>query len=66
MTAKLGVRTYLHALRHYSATELLAWQWGSTTLKVYAAWVASADKKAADLIAVRLSQPRQGGVEPPR
>ncbi len=24
MTTKLGLRTHLHALRHYSATELLA------------------------------------------
>jgi hypothetical protein len=24
MVAKLGIRTHLHAIRHYSATELLA------------------------------------------
>jgi site-specific recombinase XerD len=49
----------LHALRHYSATELLASgvdlrivtgrlghsAGGATTLKVYAAWVAGADTK---------------------
>lgn len=71
MTAKLGLRTHLHALRHYSATELLTagvdlrtvagrlghGGGGSTTLKVYAAWVAGADKKAAHLIASRLPQP---------
>jgi integrase len=73
MTAKLGLRTHLHALRHYSATELLAGGvdlrtvagrlghggGGSTTLKVYAAWVAGADKKAAHLIASRLPRPPQ-------
>ncbi|MGH3572900.1 MAG: tyrosine-type recombinase/integrase [Pseudonocardiaceae bacterium] len=73
MTAKLGLRTHLHALRHYSATELLAagvdlrtvagrlghGGGGSTTLKVYAAWVAGADKKAAHLIASRLPRPSQ-------
>jgi integrase len=71
MTAKLGLRTHLHALRHYSATELLAGGvdlrtvagrlghggGGSTTLKVYAAWVAGADKKAAHLISSRLPRP---------
>ncbi|MGH3511322.1 MAG: tyrosine-type recombinase/integrase [Pseudonocardiaceae bacterium] len=74
MTAKLGLRTHLHALRHYSATELLAagvdlrtvagrlghGGGGSTTLKVYAAWVAGADKKAANLIASRLPRPPAG------
>jgi integrase len=30
---------------------------GATTLKVYAAWVAGADTKAADLIASRLPRP---------
>ncbi len=71
MTAKLGLRTHLHALRHYSATELLAagvdlrtvagrlghGGGGATTLKVYAAWVAGADKKAAQLIASGLPRP---------
>lgn len=71
MTTKLGIRTHLHALRHYSATELLAagvdlrtvagrlghGGGGSTTLKVYAAWVAGADKKAAGLLAARLPKP---------
>jgi integrase len=78
MTNKLGLRTHLHALRHYSATELLAagvdlrtvagrlghGGGGSTTLKVYAAWVAGADKKAAHLIASRLPRPPQLQDEP--
>ncbi|MGH3924658.1 MAG: tyrosine-type recombinase/integrase [Pseudonocardiaceae bacterium] len=73
MTADLGIDTHLHALRHYSATELLAGGvdlrtvagrlghggGGATTLKVYAAWVAGADTKAADLIASRLPRPPQ-------
>ena len=71
MAAELGIDTHLHALRHYSATELLAGGvdlrtvagrlghggGGATTLKVYAAWVAGADTKAADLIASRLPRP---------
>jgi integrase len=71
MAADLGIDTHLHALRHYSATELLAGGvdlrtvagrlghagGGATTLKVYAAWLAGADTKAADLIASRLPRP---------
>jgi integrase len=78
MTKKLGLRTHLHALRHYSATELLAagvdlrtvagrlghGGGGSTTLKVYAAWVAGADKKAAGLLAARLPKPPHFRLEP--
>ncbi|HEY0639838.1 MAG TPA: site-specific integrase [Pseudonocardiaceae bacterium] len=68
MAAKLGIKTHLHQLRHYSATELLAagvdlrtvagrlghGGGGATTLKVYAAWHAGADKQAAALLASRL------------
>jgi site-specific recombinase XerD len=73
MTAKLGLDTHLHELRHYSATELLAagvdlrtvagrlghGGGGATTLKVYAAWVQSADEQAAELLASRLPSPRR-------
>jgi len=76
MVAKLGIRTHLHAMRHYSATELLAsgvdlrtvagrlghGGGGATTLKVYAAWVARADQQASELLAARLPSPRT----PPR
>jgi integrase len=71
MAQKLGIDTHLHALRHYSATELLAagvdlrtvagrlghGGGGATTLKVYAAWVQSADEQAAELLAARLPSP---------
>lgn len=56
--------TRLHSLRHYNATELitagvdlrtvagrLGHGNGATTLRVYAAWVAAADKQAATTIA---------------
>jgi integrase len=62
MATKLKLRsTRLHSLRHYSATELIAagvdirtvagrlghGSGGATTLKVYAAWVDHADRRAA-------------------
>lgn len=61
----------LHSLRHYSATELIAagvdirtvagrlghGSGGATTLKVYAAWVADADRRAADAIGHILARP---------
>ena len=72
MVDKLGIHTHLHAIRHYSATELLAsgvdlrtvagrlghGSGGATTLKVYAAWVARADQQASELLAARLPVPR--------
>lgn len=62
MAARIETKTHLHALRHYSATELLTagidlrtvagrlghGGGGTTTLRVYAAWVAAADRKAAE------------------
>jgi hypothetical protein len=59
MCAALGLDSHLHALRHYSATELLAagvdlrtvagrlghGGGGATTLRVYAAWVGAADER---------------------
>jgi integrase len=65
MATKLRLRsTRLHALRHYSATELLTAGVdlrtvagrlghgdGTTTLRTYAAWVAAADRRAAEQIA---------------
>ena len=65
---RLGIETHLHNLRHYSATELIAagvdvrtvagrlghGGGGTTTLRVYAAWVAEADQRAAQGLAGRL------------
>jgi integrase len=72
MTAGLGLDTHLHALRHFSATELIAagvdvrtvagrlgHGGGATTLRVYAAWLAATDKTAAGLLAARLPKPPQ-------
>jgi len=80
MAIKLGLRsTRLHSLRHYSATELVAagvdlrtvagrlghGSGGATTLKVYAAWVDEADRRAASTIAgvmptpIPVQQPRR-------
>ncbi len=63
--------TRIHALRHYSATELIAagvdirtvagrlghGSGGATTLKVYAGWVDEADRRAADTIATIVPRP---------
>lgn len=68
MAEKLGINTHIHALRHFSATELLTagvdlrtvagrlghGGGGATTLRVYAAWVAAADRKAAEILGARL------------
>ncbi len=73
MAERLGIDSTLHKLRHYNATELLAagvglrtvagrlghGGGGTTTLKVYAAWVTEADKRAAGAIASRLPRPQQ-------
>jgi integrase len=73
LVKKLGIRTHLHAMRHYSATELLSsgtdlrtvagrlghGGGGAITLKVYAAWVQGADQEAARKLASRLPMPRR-------
>ena len=73
MAARLKLRsTRLHSLRHYSATELLAagvdlrtvagrlghGSGGVTTLKVYAAWVEQADRRAAETMAQIIPKPQ--------
>ena len=70
MAARLNIDTHLHSLRHYSATELIAagvdirtvagrlghGSGGMTTLRVYAAWVAEADQRAAKGLVSRLPE----------
>jgi integrase len=70
LAEKLGIDSHLHALRHYSATELLTAGVdlrtvagrlghgdGTTTLRHYAAWVAAADQQAASVVSARLPRP---------
>ena len=67
LVSNLGINTQLKELRHYSATELLTAGVdlrtvagrlghgdGTTTLRHYAAWVASADQEAAAAIGSRM------------
>jgi integrase len=68
MVKRLGIDTHLHALRHYSATELVAagvdlrtvagrlghGGGGATTLRVYSAFVPASDKKAAPTLVARM------------
>ena len=72
MCAGLGIESHLHTLRHYSATELIRagvdirtvagrlghGGGGTTTLRVYAAWVEESDRDAADIIAGRTHKHR--------
>ncbi|MCD2193582.1 site-specific integrase [Actinomycetospora endophytica] len=71
LAARLGLRTHLHCLRHYSATELIAAGvdvrtvagrlghagGGSTTLRTYTAFVQEADQRAAAALAARRVRP---------
>lgn len=71
MCAELGIDSHLHALRHYSATELLTSGvdlrtvagrlghagGGATTLRVYAAWVGESDRRAAEILGGRMQRP---------
>jgi integrase len=71
MCERLGIDSHLHALRHYSATELLAAGvdlrtvagrlghagGGTTTLRVYAAWVSESDRRAAEILGGRMKRP---------
>jgi integrase len=68
MAARLSIATNLHALRHYSATELIAagvdvrtvagrlghGGGGATTLRVYAAWLSESDQRAAATLSTRM------------
>ena len=76
MASRVGLDTHLHALRHYSATELITAGidirtvagrlghagGGTTTLRVYAAWVAEADQRAAAALGPRMPpRPKPSG-----
>jgi len=79
MCTRLGIDSHLHALRDYSATELLTAGvdlrtvagrlghagGGATTLRVYAAWVSASDRKAAEILGNRMKrpQPLQGRID---
>jgi integrase len=68
LARRLGITTTIHKLRHYSATELISagvdvrtvagrlghGGGGTTTLKVYAAWVSESDQRAATSLFTRL------------
>jgi integrase len=68
LTARLGIDSSIHKLRHYSATELIAagvdvrtvagrlghGGGGTTTLNTYAAWLSEADQRAAGNLAARM------------
>ncbi|MEU5847290.1 tyrosine-type recombinase/integrase [Saccharopolyspora shandongensis] len=70
MCARLGWDMNIHQLRHYSATELIAagvdvrtvagrlghGGGGTTTLRVYSAWVAEADQRAAGSLVSRMPE----------
>jgi len=70
MCKRLGWAMNLHQLRHYSATELIAGGvdvrtvagrlghggGGTTTLRVYTAWVAEADQRASTSLAGRMPE----------
>lgn len=71
MCTSLGIDSHLHALRHYSATELLTagvdlrtvagrlghGGGGATTLRVYAAWVGESDRRASEILGSRMKRP---------
>lgn len=77
LARRLGVDAHLHSLRHYSATELIAAGvdvrtvagrlghsgGGITTLRVYAAWLAEADQRAAAGLLARMPVRPQPGVD---
>ncbi|MGH3462553.1 MAG: tyrosine-type recombinase/integrase [Kribbellaceae bacterium] len=68
MCRRIGIDTHMHQLRHYSATELIRagvdvrtvagrlghGGGGTTTLRVYAAWVAESDKRAAQVLGSKM------------
>jgi integrase len=78
LVRRLGISTTIHKLRHYSATELISagvdvrtvagrlghGGGGTTTLKVYAAWVSESDQRAATSLFARLPARPDAAVDP--
>ncbi|MGH3810301.1 MAG: tyrosine-type recombinase/integrase, partial [Pseudonocardiaceae bacterium] len=77
LARRLGISTTIHKLRHYSATELISagvdvrtvagrlghGGGGTTTLKVYAAWVSESDQRAATSLFARLPARPDAGAD---
>ena len=71
LARRLGLRTRLHDLRHYAATQLIAGGvdlrtvsgrighagGGATTLRVYTHFLAAADRQAAEVLERRSGDP---------
>ncbi|MGH3897119.1 MAG: tyrosine-type recombinase/integrase [Pseudonocardiaceae bacterium] len=81
LARRLGISTTIHKLRHYSATELISagvdvrtvagrlghGGGGTTTLKVYTAWVSESDQRAATSLFARLpARPAAAADQAPR
>jgi integrase len=75
---RLGITTHLHSMRHYSATELISagvdvrtvagrlghGGSGTTTLRVYSAWVSESDQRASEALFARVpSRPTAGDLD---
>jgi integrase len=72
LASRLGIKTTIHKLRHYSATELISagvdirtvagrlghGGGGTTTLRVYTAWVSEADQRASTTLFSRMPERR--------
>lgn len=68
LATRLSIDSHIHTLRHYAATELIAagvdvravagrlghCGGGTTTLRVYAAWLSESDQRAAGTLAARM------------
>jgi hypothetical protein len=78
LATRLGIRTSIHKLRAYNATELIAagvdirtvagrlghGSGGATTLRSYTAWVSEADQRAAGELAARMSTRPRSATRP--